>query len=156
MILWFCIKPRPQTFNTMADFDVDNPAFEPDDWEEDIGNDDDPLHCMTLRLTACHQRGQPHKHHCHCNRSSSRPQWMTTTTGLSKRASLQPLAETPEGLSWLMGSCGWRPTLTSIWSTKGRGPPVPSQLLPTSLAGELRSARSWVCGLGPEKIKLAR
>ena len=24
----------------MADFDVDNPAFEPDDWEEDIGNDD--------------------------------------------------------------------------------------------------------------------
>ena len=24
----------------MADFDVDNPAFEPDDWEEDIGDHD--------------------------------------------------------------------------------------------------------------------
>ena len=24
----------------MADFDIDNPAFEPDDWEEDIGDDD--------------------------------------------------------------------------------------------------------------------
>ena len=24
----------------MADFDIDNPAFEPNDWEEDIGDDD--------------------------------------------------------------------------------------------------------------------
>ena len=24
----------------MADFDIDNPVFEPDDWEEDIGDDD--------------------------------------------------------------------------------------------------------------------
>ena len=24
----------------MADFDIDNPVFEPDDWEEDIGEDD--------------------------------------------------------------------------------------------------------------------
>ena len=31
---------RPQTFNTMGDSDVDNPAFESDDWEEDIGGND--------------------------------------------------------------------------------------------------------------------
>ena len=24
----------------MADFDIDNPVFEPDDWEENIGDDD--------------------------------------------------------------------------------------------------------------------
>ena len=34
------LNPRKQAFNTMADFDIDNPAFEPDDWEEDIGDDD--------------------------------------------------------------------------------------------------------------------
>ena len=62
-----------------------------------------------------------------------------------------PDAETPEGLSWLMAGCDWR--LTPMWRswTKGPGPPVPSQPLPTSLVGELRSARSWGLRIGHGK-----
>jgi len=45
-------------FNMMADFNVDNPALEPDNWEEGIDDDDDSPHCMTLALMACHQMGE--------------------------------------------------------------------------------------------------
>ena len=89
----------------MVDFDVDNPTFEPDDWEEDIGNDDvlstalhDPEVDGMLSEGATTQTSL----------SLQQELLQTATTGFSERASLQPLAETPEGLSWLMGGCGWR------------------------------------------------
>ena len=60
----------------MVDFDTKNPAFEPDDWEEDIGDNDD---LPTLMLDPDVMSSSDWAAVQTYARSSSRPLWMTTT-----------------------------------------------------------------------------
>ena len=127
MILWFCIKPRPQTFNTMADFDVDNPAFEPNDWEEDIGGDDvlsTSLHDDMSSEGATIQTSSLQQELLH----SWRP--ILTSIWSTKGRAPPPPSPPPPPL-----------------------PPMPSQPLPTSLGGSCDLRGAGVCVLGAEKVK---
>ena len=140
----------------MADSDVDNPAFEPDDWEEDIGNDD----VLSTALRDPEVDGMS-------------SEGATTQTSLSLQ---QELLQTTvddyynrlqqESLTTALGTDSGRvelvdgqlrlkayPNLDLI--NKRRGAPRVLSTVANQPGGELRSARSWVCWLGVEKVELA-
>ena len=138
----------------MADFDVDNPAFEPDDWEEDIGNDD----VLSTALRDPEVDGMLSEGATTQTSLSLQQEFFQTAVddyyNRLQRESLTPaLGRDPR---WFELVDGWLrlkayPKLDLINKRTGGGAPVPSQLLPTSLAGELRSATSWGLWIGSGK-----